>query len=113
VDFDPEVARSRQFEGLNVRFGDAASADFLETLPLDGVRWVVSTLPELGPNRAMLHALVHCRYGGEIAVVAREEQQGLALKQAGFPTVLYPFKDAADFAARELATLIATEKAQP
>jgi Kef-type K+ transport system membrane component KefB len=112
VDFDPEVVRNLRPEGVSVRFGDAESADFLETLPLEEVRWVVSTLPELDPNRALLHALLHCRYGGEIAVVARDEQQGLALKRDGFPTVLYPFKDAADFAARELANLIRTEEAR-
>lgn len=113
VDFDPEVLRDVRLDGVSARFGDAESTDFLETLPLGEVRWAVSTLPGMDSNRALLHALVEARFGGEIAVVAREEQQGLALKQAGFPTVLYPFKDAADFAARELATLITTEKAQP
>jgi Kef-type K+ transport system membrane component KefB len=110
MDFDPEVIRGLRLEGVSLRFGDAESGDFLETLPLEDVRWVVSTLPELEPNRALLNALVQCRYGGEIAVVARDEQHGMALKQAGFPTVLYPFKDAADFAARELANLIRTEE---
>ncbi len=72
----------------------------------DGVPWVVSTLPDLASNRALLHALTARGYGGEVAIVARDEAQGTALKRLGAPTVLYPFRDAVDFTAEHLAALI-------
>ncbi|MFN3594714.1 MAG: NAD(P)-binding protein, partial [Thiobacillaceae bacterium] len=106
VDFDPETVRRLRRQGLAIRFGDGQDPDFLESLPLDGVPWVVSTLPDLESNRMLLHALAERGYGGEVAVVARDEAQGSALKRAGVPTVLYPFRDAVDFTVEHLAALL-------
>lgn len=106
VDFDPETVRRLRRQGLAVRFGDGQDPDFLESLPLTEVPWVVSTLPDLESNRMLLHALAERGYGGDIAVVARDEAQGTALKRAGAPTVLYPFRDAVDFTVEHLSALI-------
>ncbi len=113
VEFDPEVVRRLRRQGLSVRFGDGQDPDFLETLPLDGVSWTVSTLPDLESNRVLLHALSARGYGGEVAIVARDEIQGAALKRLGTPTVLYPFRDAVDFAVEHLAALIRPKKDLP
>ena len=106
VEFDPEVVRRLCRQGLAVRFGDGQDPDFLEGLPLEGVPWIVSTLPDLESNRALLHALSARGYAGEVAIVARDEAQGTALKRLGAPTVLYPFRDAVDFTVEHLAALI-------
>jgi len=106
IDFDPEIATQKRLEGIPMRFGDSQNPDFLESLPLNGVAWAVSTLPDLESNRALLHALSERRFGGEIAIVARDEAQGSALKQIGAPTVLYPFRDAVDFTVENLTALI-------
>jgi Kef-type K+ transport system membrane component KefB len=110
VDFDPELVRHLRRQGLAVRFGDGQDPDFLESLPLEGVPWVVSTLPDLESNRALLHALKARGYAGEVAIVARDEAQGTALKRLGAPTVLYPFRDAVDFTVEHLASLIRPEQ---
>ncbi|MGF1614616.1 MAG: cation:proton antiporter [Gammaproteobacteria bacterium] len=113
VDFDPEVVRRLRRQGMAVRFGDGQDPDFLDGLPLEGVPWAVSTLPDLASNRALLYALAARRFGGEIAVVARDEAQGNALWRAGAPTVLYPFRDAVDFVVEHLSDLIhAKEKTE-
>ncbi|WP_217126054.1 cation:proton antiporter [Hydrogenophilus thiooxidans] len=106
VDFDPEVVRRLRRQGLAVRFGDGQDPDFLESLPLDGVPWVVSTLPDLESNRALLQALTVRGYSGGVAIVARDEAQGVALERAGATTVLYPFRDAVDFTVEHLAAKI-------
>lgn len=106
VDFDPEVVRDLAERGVSLRFGDGQDPDFLDSLPLDGVPWAVSALPDLESNRALLHALSARRFGGEVAIVARDEAQGTALKQAGAPIVLYPFRDAVDFVVEHLAQMI-------
>ncbi|MBK1701513.1 sodium:proton exchanger [Thiococcus pfennigii] len=108
VDFDPElVRRCGASEGFAVRFGDGHDAAFLGDLPLTGLRWVISTLPDIESNRALLHALAARGFAGDIAIVARDEEQGVRLWRAGAPIVLYPFRDAADFAAENIVAMMA------
>ncbi|MFZ5484766.1 MAG: cation:proton antiporter [Pseudomonadota bacterium] len=110
IEFDPEVVRHLRHLGMNVRFGDGEDADFVAELPLEGVPWVVSTLPDLESSQALLHALRERHYGGDLAFVARDDLQGAALKRLGAPTVLYPFRDAVDFTAQHLAAQIRPDK---
>lgn len=106
IDFDPESARSMRGKGLAVRYGDGMDPHFLDGLPLDGAAWVISTLPDVVSNRAFLHALKERGYRGEVAIVAREDADGMALKQAGAPTVLYPIRNAVDYTVEHLTALI-------
>ncbi|MEZ5622247.1 MAG: cation:proton antiporter family protein [Burkholderiaceae bacterium] len=103
VDFDPEQVRALQLRGLPVHFGDGEDPDFLESLPLAGARWVVTTFPQLESNRALLHALKAVHYCGALAAAVRDPAHGRALASAGVPLILNPFEDAADHAARRLA----------
>jgi hypothetical protein len=95
-----------------VRFGDGQDPDFLDTLPLAGLRWAISTLPDTESNRLLLHALIEHGFAGEIAVVARDEQQGAERWRAGAPVILYPFRDAVDFAAANIIAMIERETGQ-
>ena len=106
VDFDPEVAGAPSPGGIEVRFGDAQDAEFLDSLPLARTPWVVSTLPDLDSNRLLLHALAERGYGGDLAIVARDDAAGAALKRAGAPIVLYPVRNAVDYAVEHLSDLI-------
>jgi Trk K+ transport system NAD-binding subunit len=106
VEFDPEVARAMRRQGLAVRYGDGVAAEFLESLPLAHVRWVVSTLPDLASNRDLMRGLRELHFTGEVAIVAREEIEGMAIKQLGAPTVLYPMRNAVDYAVESLAAII-------
>lgn len=106
VDFDPEVTQVPSPGGLDVRFGDAQDSEFLETLPLARTPWVVSTLPDLASNRLLLHALTERGYGGDLAIVARDDATGAALKRAGVPIVLYPVRNAVDYAVEHLSELM-------
>jgi len=106
VDFDPEVTRSLHRRGLPVRFGDAMEADFIESLPLIGSAWVVSTLPDPASNRGLLHALKLQRYAGQVAVVCRREAEAPELKAMGADIVLDPTRDAIAQAVRSITTLV-------
>lgn len=108
VDFDPETVRALRRQGLAVRFGDGEDPAFLETLPLAGASWVVSTLPQWESHRALLHALREAGFGGRVAGVARDAAHGTALERAGVARILNPFDDAADHAARLIAAQVAT-----
>jgi Kef-type K+ transport system membrane component KefB len=106
VDFDPESARAWRGKGLSVCYGDATEAELLEFLQLDSCAWVVSTLPDVASNRSLVQALRARRYAGELAIVARADEDGLQLKRLGVPTVIYPTHNAVDFAVDNLVRMI-------
>jgi hypothetical protein len=106
VEFDPEIVRDMRRHGLPVRYGDGVASEFLESLPLKQTRWVVSTLPDMASNRDLLRGLRELHFTGKVAVVARDESDGVALKQMGAPTVLYPMRNAVDHAVEFLVAVI-------
>ena len=85
--------------------------EFLESLPLKDTRWVVSTLPDLASNRDLLRGLRELHFTGELAVVAREEFDGAPLKALGAPTILYPMRNAVDYAVEALTAIIRNKEA--
>ncbi len=102
VDFDPEAVRDLKRKRLPVQYGDGENPDVLESLPLAQTRWVVSTLPLVEANRALLHALANAGYSGEVALTARDEAMGQALTPLGVRRLFLPFDDAASHAAEQL-----------
>jgi hypothetical protein len=113
VDFDPEVVRRLQRRGHPVLYGDGEDIDFMQTLPLQQVRWVITTFPQWESNRALLHALADAGYTGQVVGAARDAAHGRALAQAGVRQVLNPFEDAADHAAQKLAQAIHPKETPP
>jgi Trk K+ transport system NAD-binding subunit len=102
VDFDPELIRCRCDTQPVVVYGDADDPDFPSTLPLSGVEWIISSLPQAALNLSLLHALKAYAYKGKTAFTAHNDQDAEMLKQAGVDRVLLPFIDAAKKAAQEL-----------
>jgi len=113
VEFDPEQARAMRRQGLPVRYGDGVTSEFLETLPLSKTRWVVSTLPDMASNRDLLRGLREHQYAGSIALVAREDIDAEALMHLGVSTVLYPIRNAVDYAVESLTSIIRTKGDTP
>jgi hypothetical protein len=110
VDFDPERVIEMRERGVAVHYGDGQESGLLEELPLNSAKWVVSTLPDVESNVAFLNALKEHRFRGEVAFVARDDEHGLRLKQAGAPTVLYPMRDAVDYTVEHFVALIRPEE---
>lgn len=125
VDYDPEQVRHLQSLGLAVRYGDASSDDFLESLPLAQTRWLVSALPDTAAHQALMRGLAHHHFQGAIAWVNRDPEP--ALLAAGQPpdvafvdtsgltvhTVLHPHRDAVAQAVQHLTHIIADTKETP
>ncbi len=106
VDFDPDAVKHCKDLGIPVLYGDGVDENFIEHLPLHEHMWIVSTLPDFSANKSLVDSLKAHHYTGDIAVVAREEIDGLALKKIGVPTVLYPMRDAVDYTVNALAEII-------
>jgi voltage-gated potassium channel Kch len=110
VDFDPEAVRAMRKRGVPVMFGDGEAPDFIDTLPLDHARWVVSTVREEQANRSLLSSLAERNFRGHIAVVSPDVGPDAADSLGPRIRLLYPFRDAADYAALDLAARIVSEQ---
>jgi Trk K+ transport system NAD-binding subunit len=84
-----------QHHGLPVCYGDIEDPEFIATLPLTRVKWIVSTAHERQINLALLQGLGHHGFAGRVAVTAHSHEDGEVLRRAGADLVLLPFADAA------------------
>lgn len=109
VDVDPEVINGERAHRVEVRFGDAQDVDFVDSLPLAGVPWVVSTLPDLDSERALLHALETRGFEGSIAVVARDQASAAHERTGQRVTVLYLYREAVERVGEQLRRRIMRE----
>jgi Trk K+ transport system NAD-binding subunit len=102
ADFSPAAVRWWRSQGTEVVFGDIGDAEFVASLPLEGVQWVVCAIPEhdLGlvhtdPRLGLLQILRAEGYRGRVAVAANRESSVEVLREAGAEIVFVPFVDAA------------------
>ncbi len=107
VDFDPEALALARQAGLRVCYGDAEDADFPAHLPLSEARALVSSIPQREVNAILFRAFRALGFRGQITLSAFREGDVEALAHAGAASVLRPYNDAAESAARRLLEDIA------
>ena len=95
IDIDPDALRRHDADGFATRYGDAEDPEFIATLPLDQVEWVVSTVRERELNKMLLHALRQQGFRGKIALSATNPADAAVLEKAGADRVLIPYADSA------------------
>ncbi|MCG8342602.1 MAG: hypothetical protein MI684_07180, partial [Chlorobiales bacterium] len=103
--------------GFDAVYGDASDQEFIGSLPLRGVQWVVSSVAQydfLGlthedPRIALIDALKQQRFGGKIAVSTQKIDEREKLISKGADVVFLPFYDAAERAAKRLAEAMQCE----
>ncbi len=102
VDFDPGVLKKWRERGVPVLYGDMADPEIREQLPIDKVKWVVSTVrsPEL--NLALMGHLRSSEYKGKVALTAADKLDADLFEKSGAHVVFRPFRDAAEQAADAL-----------
>lgn len=113
VDFNPDEVRRWRNLGHPVIYGDASDPAFVNDLSLQGVKWVVSAMPQhdIGvthedPRLALIEGLKQQHYTGGIAISTQHEHEQPALKERGATLVFLPFHDAAERAVERIkATL--------
>lgn len=109
VDFNPSVVREWQKEGLDVAYGDATDPELVASLPLAGVKWVVSGIPEHqtgvtheDARLGLIDALRSAGFTGRVAITAHRGSDAERFAAGGADLILQPFRDAADQAAQLL-----------
>ncbi len=103
IDFNPAAVRRWRDEGIEVLFGDATDPEFVASLPLDNIHWVVSAIPEHengvtqdDSRTALIHALKNQDFRGNIAITSHLEKDHELPRICGSILILQPFQDAAD-----------------
>ena len=116
VDFNPDEVRRWRNLGHRVIYGDASDPAFVNDLSLQGVKWVVSAMPQhdIGithedPRLALIEGLKQQHYTGGIAISTQHEHDQQVLKEKGATLVLLPFYDAAERAVERIKAALPTE----
>jgi len=104
IDFDPQALRLAAAHGLPVQYGDSEDPDFTASLPLSPATVVVSTLPSLESNAAILHGLESAGFQGHFIATAHDEAEVARLEFIGAQRTLLPFLDAAERAAERIVS---------
>lgn len=112
VDYDPHAVKTNDRDGVTAIFGSAEDVELLATLPLDRARYVVSAIPILPTNLALLHGLRDHQFGGAIALTAHTRHDAEILHATGVHTVLEPFSAAAHTTSNTLHDVL-TEEVDP
>jgi Kef-type K+ transport system membrane component KefB len=92
---DPQLS-----DRVTLWYGDADDPEFPSTLPLEGVRWIVSTIARADVSLTLARSLRRWGARGTIAVtalsVADNERLSAGVAEGCIDIILQPFDDAAD-----------------
>lgn len=113
VDYDPHQVRAIRATGVTALFGSAEDIHLLEALPLAQAKSVVSAIPVLQTNLALLNSLRHHQFEGTIALTAHTGHDAEALLAAGATIVLEPFSTAALMTSNRLHQLLISDPPAP
>ncbi len=117
VDFNPDVVKKCKEQGMNAIYGDGCDQEFLHSLSLKGVKWVVSAMPQhdIGithedPRYILIDTLKNDNYQGKIIVSTHHRDEEGKLLERGADLVLMPFRGAARYATEQLMELYDKKK---
>jgi Kef-type K+ transport system membrane component KefB len=116
VDFDPEALQRWREAGFKGVYGDAADPEFLGSLPLADMSWIVITTPPLAPSLVhddarivLIRALHAAGFSGRIAVRSHDASDARRLIGSGAHVILSPFSDAAARAVERMGFDVRTQ----
>ena len=105
VDHDPSASSFVRSQGADAILGDADDQDFLASLPIAGIEYAVSTIPELETNLLILHESRRKNPEAFVMAVAHRIEDALELYKAGASFVILPHFLGGKYAARLIGEL--------
>ncbi len=114
VDFNPEEVMHQRRRGFDALYGDASDQEFVASLPLEGVKYVIlaisqhyANLQHEDPRIVLVDALKRHGYTGKIALTIQqhngeEAREQKWLEAQGASLVFMPYHDAAHYAVERL-----------
>ncbi|NLN79565.1 MAG: hypothetical protein GX141_11680 [Armatimonadetes bacterium] len=96
IDFDPESVKMWRERGRDALFGDAEDPDFVHSLPLSTIKWVISSIRDNRLNSGIIRTLRASGYQGPFACAVDEHSENPDDREWLMADVLFrPFKDSA------------------
>lgn len=109
IDFNPEEIKKSTLKGAKVIYGDACDNDFLESLNIHNIKYIISAMPQRDfglthedPRIVLIKGLKSMQYDGKIIVSTQHEEEEKHLLKAGADLVLLPYHDAAEMAVENI-----------
>lgn len=99
VDFDPDVIKNLSKSGVNCIYGDAEDSDFLEELPLEKSKLIVSTIPDFEINSFMLHKIREKSEEIIVILLSYDIEEAVKLYELGATYVVLPHFIGGEYAA--------------
>ncbi|EAT12835.1 cation:proton antiporter [Bermanella marisrubri] len=109
VESDADKARRHQDAGRHVIIGDAEDADFWETRELWHIKLIMLAMPSITDMKDITQQLKLCNFTGQVAAIARYEDERRALVDYGVDNVFNHYAEVGAGFAEECLTLIAPE----
>lgn len=105
VDFDPQLIKRWQEEGVETQYGDLEDPELAEQLPLKHACLVISSIPLVHANLTLLKCMQAAGFHGRTVVTAHHSEHASLLQEHGAYRVLMPFNDAAELVGEKFAEL--------
>lgn len=90
IDNNPETILKLAKSRIECQYGDAEDSELLEDLPIEGVKMVISTIPEKDTNLLLIKKVLEKNHKAIIIVVSHQIEEALQLYEAGATYVLTP-----------------------
>lgn len=96
VDYDPEIIQGLKIKEYPHFFGDASNIEFLQELPLQSTKLIISNIPNLETNQLLLKFIAAKYKQVHVVVSAHSAQDALRLYDAGASYVVWSHAVGAD-----------------
>jgi predicted Kef-type K+ transport protein len=110
IDSDQDRINEQQEKGMQVMFGDAEDIDLWENMKLDNIKLILLALPSIDDCAIIVQQLRSAQFKGNIAAIARFEDERRKLEHIGVDHVFNFYVEAGSgFAEESLKLLKAAE----
>lgn len=106
MDADRDRIQRQRDSGLHVFFGDGEDADLWESFDTSAIKLVLLALPSIEDATNITEQLHHAGYQGQIAAIARYEDERLELEKGGIDKVFNFYTEAGTGFADESLAMI-------
>jgi len=90
IDHDPQKIKTFEKNKINVIYGDSSDSDFLDDLPLNKIKMIVSTVPDLSTNLLILEKVNERNKKCISILVSYHADEAIRLYEEGASYVVVP-----------------------
>lgn len=88
IDYNPDIIKRLEREGVSTMYGDVSNVDFIEDLDLKQAKLIVSTIPDADTNFMILRMVRHVNNKATVILAAKDIEDALAFYAQGADYVI-------------------------